>query len=93
MTFDPRDFLSHLDDFDVPEAQKIAVIESMWVSAQGFVDHAHGLSSGQQLWTEDACGNGNKSSNVIQFKGAVGRPLVPANDNQIPSTKKGTARL
>lgn len=93
MTFDPRNFLSHLDDFDVPEAQKIAVIEAMWLLARGYVDHAHGLSSGQQLWTENSRENSSNSGNVVPFQKAADGAAPPANDNQIQPPKKGTTRL
>jgi len=89
--FDPRAYLHHFDDCAMGEADKIAVIEAMWMLAKGFADRAFGLTPGQHLPAETTRKNGNHDNEMVQSR-RVGRvPETPANDNTPPPKRKGTA--
>ncbi len=92
MAFDPKTYLSHLNDFDASEAEKLAAIEAMWTIAQGFADQAFGVSPGQQLWTELPGKNGNDPREMVELD-PVGNALPQAaNDNAQAQKLKGTAQ-
>lgn len=91
MDFDPKDYLDHLSDFDASDEEKLAVIEAMWMLAQGVVDRAFGLTSGQQLWAIPANDNGMQGAAMVKFNTVSNAPETAANDNDFDQPKKGTA--
>jgi len=91
MSFDPRAYLSYLDDFDASDDEKIAVIDALWVVAQGLADRAHGLTAGQQLWTDFDRKNGNPNNVMVKSDRVRIAPERAANDNAPAQQKKGIA--
>ncbi|CFX23571.1 conserved protein of unknown function [Candidatus Filomicrobium marinum] len=91
MSFDPRAYLSYLDDFDASDEEKIAVIETLWVVAQGLADRAHDLTPGQQLWTVSDRKNGHPNNVMVELGCVRIARESAANDNAPSPAKKGTA--
>ena len=48
LKFDPKDYLHFLDEWDVPEAKKIAYLEATWQVMVAFVDHGFDQTPIQQ---------------------------------------------
>lgn len=45
MEFNPKDYLHHIESLEMDEAEKLALIASLWRIAQCFVDDAFGTAT------------------------------------------------
>ncbi|MEM9028512.1 MAG: hypothetical protein AAGC70_09095 [Pseudomonadota bacterium] len=81
MSFDPKDYLGHLEDFEMSEAEKLAYIETMWLVMQSFADQAWGIAPATQIEINRISKNGNHNSDLVDLMVAGTGQSEPANDN------------
>lgn len=88
-SFDPQNYLHHLDGTDLSEAEKIGFIRTLWLIAQCFVDDAYSARTdvdGSQLKS------GFDAANVINLSAFKQTRATAANDNAARAKKEPSAR-
>ena len=93
--FDPVRYLHHFDDCTISKAEKIELIEALWLVAQSFADNAFGMTPKLPIQPTQQHKTGNKAaaSDMIQTDIDIRTPDCAANDNApIPENTKGRAR-
>lgn len=90
--FDPARYLRHFEDCAMSEAEKIALIEALWLVAQSFADHAFGLAPAIPA----AAIHARKTRKPIPKNGMLTPDTIApgraANDNESCPLRKGQSR-
>jgi len=91
--FDPARYLHHFDDCTISKAEKIELIEALWLVAQSFADEAFGLTPKLPIRQKQMqkTGKMDKAGDILQTD--MSAPDCAANDNDpIQQKMKGQAR-
>ncbi len=80
-SFDPQNFLHHLDGMDLSEAEKAEFIRTLWLIAQCFVDDAFSGRAESAKPHISSLKSGFDAANVISFPAVKQTSATAANDN------------
>lgn len=87
-SFDPQNYLHHLDGMDLSEAEKAEFIRTLWLIAQCFVDDAFSITTESKNCDVSSLKSGFEAANVIEFRAAKQTRATAANDNAGSRAKK-----
>jgi len=87
-SFDPQNYLHHLDGMDISEAEKIEFIRTLWLIAQCFVDDAYSNSAERAKLDVSKLKSGFDAANVINLSAIRQTRASAANDNAAARAKK-----
>lgn len=88
-SFDPQNYLHHLDGMDISEAEKAEFIRTLWLIAQCFVDDAYSARTDVDT---SQLKSGFDAANVINLSASKQTCATAANDNPSRGKKEPKAR-
>lgn len=88
-SFDPQNYLHHLDGMDLSEAEKTEFIRTLWLIAQCFVDDAYSARTDVDV---SQLKSGFDAANVINLSAFKQASATAANDNASRAKKEPKAR-
>jgi hypothetical protein len=84
-SFDPQNYLHHLDGMDISEAEKAEFIRTLWLIAQCFVDDAYSAHTDVDV---SQLKSGFDAANVVELSAFKQTRATAANDNAGSRAKK-----
>lgn len=67
LTLDPGEYHKHLDEFDLTEEQKLALLQTLWTIMQTMVDIGFGLDSTQMFLSKLSADFDTDSGNEVNI--------------------------
>lgn len=88
LSFDPQNYLHHLDGMDISEAEKADFIRTLWLIAQCFVDDAYSIREEGKNCDVSQLKSGFEAANVIDLRPVKQTRATAASDNAASRAKK-----